>query len=538
MSFLLRRACHTFKPWVCSKGLHTSCPALSNLLIDSGRYPFLHELGLTSDNDGVNGSFTGGSGEVIESICPANGQPIARVRQGSLADYEKIIQSTKEAWHVWSDIPAPQRGEIVRLVGHALRDKKHQLGSLVSLEVGKIITEGDGEVQEFIDICDYSVGLSRMLGGQVFPSERPGHSLIEQYNPLGAIGVITAFNFPVAVFGWNASIGLVCGNTLVWKGAPSTPLTTVAVTRIMQKVLEENNLPKAICSSICGGPEIGEAMASDKRLPLVSFTGSTPVGNKVGTIVQKRFGKSILELGGNNAILVMDDADLNLVIPATLFASVGTAGQRCTTTRRLIVHESLHDAVVERLKKAYSQLRIGDPLDADTLYGPVHSPQGVEIFHKAVESAKSQGGTIEYGGKVIDRPGFYVEPTLITGLSHDAKVVQTESFVPVLYVLKVKDLDEAISWNNEVDQGLSSSLFTKNPENIFKWIGHKGSDCGIVNVNIPTNGAEIGGAFGGEKATGGGRESGSDAWKQYMRRSTCTINYSSELPLAQGVKFE
>ncbi|XP_071845151.1 alpha-aminoadipic semialdehyde dehydrogenase-like [Apostichopus japonicus] len=535
---VIHRCPHLVKSFVQRQCLHTSSRVMSSLLIDSGKYPFLHELGLSSENDGVHGATRGASGEVVESICPANGQPIARVRQGSLADYEKIVTAAKEAWHVWSDVPAPQRGEILRLIGHALREKKDQLGKLVALEVGKIKTEGDGEVQEFIDVCDYSVGLSRMLGGNVFPSERPGHSLIEQYNPLGAMGVITAFNFPVAVFGWNASIGMVCGNTLVWKGAPTTPLTTVAVTNIMQQVLEDNNLPKAICSSICGGKEIGEAIARDKRLPLVSFTGSTPAGHKIGMIVQERFGKSILELGGNNAILVMDDADLNLVIPATLFASVGTAGQRCTTTRRLIVHESLHDEVVGRLTKAYSQLRIGDPLDETTLYGPVHSEQGVNIFRQAVADAKAQGGTVQSGGEVIDGSGFFVEPTLITGLTHDAKIVHTESFVPVLYVLKVKDFEEAISWNNEVEQGLSSSLFTRDPQKIFKWIGHKGSDCGIVNINIPTNGAEIGGAFGGEKATGGGRESGSDAWKQYMRRSTCTINYSSELPLAQGVKFE
>ncbi|WAQ99828.1 AL7A1-like protein [Mya arenaria] len=381
-----------------------------------------------------------------------------------------------------------------------------------SLEVGKILGEGVGEVQEYIDVCDYAVGLSRMFAGHVFPSERKGHALLEQWNPLGVVGVITAFNFPVAVYGWNSAIAMVCGNCMLWKGAPSTPLTSVAITKTL--------------------------MAKDERLPLVSFTGSTQVGHKVSMMVQERFGKFLLELGGNNAIIVNEDADLDMVVRASVFACAGTAGQRCTTTRRLILHKSVYDEVVSRLVKAYGQLRIGDPCEADTLYGPLHSTAAVEAYKNAIEEAIKQGGKVECGGKVIDRPGNFVEPTIISGLSHDAKIVQTETFVPIVYILKFEVLDEAIRWNNEVKQGLSSSIFTKDLGNIFQWIGPKGSDCGIINVNIPTNGAEIGGAFGGEKHTGGGRESGSDAWKQYMRRSTITINYSKELPLAQGIKFE
>lgn len=433
--------------------------------------------------------------------------------------------------------PAPKRGEIVRQIGQALRGNLENLGKLVALEVGKIKPEGIGEVQEYVDICDYAVGLSRMIDGKVLPSERPGHTLLEQWNPVGLVGIITAFNFPVAVFGWNSSISMVCGNVNLWKGAPSTPLTSVAVTKIVSEVLAQNSVPGAVCSLVCGGADIGQAMAEDERVDLVSFTGSTQVGQKVGTTVQNRFGRKILELGGNNAIIVMDDADLNLAIPSVLFASVGTAGQRCTTTRRLTVHEDIHDDVVERLKKAYAQVRIGDPLEADTLYGPVHSEMAVDIYKRAVDDAQKQGGNIVYGGKVLEKPGFYVEPTIVTGLAHDAEIVQRESFVPVLYVVKCKSFEEAVGYNNEVKQGLSSSIFTKDIGKVFNWMGPLGSDCGIVNVNIPTSGAEIGGAFGGEKHTGGGRESGSDAWKAYMRRSTCTINFSKELPLAQGIKF-
>ncbi|XP_067886042.1 alpha-aminoadipic semialdehyde dehydrogenase isoform X2 [Heterodontus francisci] len=485
--------------------------AMSTLLIQQPSYAWLKELGLKEDNHGVfNGSW-GGRGEVVTSYCPANNEPIARVRQATLEDYEETVQKAKEAWGIWADL---------------------------SLEMGKISVEGIGEVQEYIDICDYAVGLSRMFGGPVLPSERPGHALIEQWNPLGLVGIITAFNFPVAVYGWNNALALVCGNCCLWKGAPTTPLTSVAVTQIVAQVLEDNKLPGAICSLTCGGADIGAAMSKDERINLLSFTGSTNVGKQVSLVVHERFGRLLLELGGNNAIIVFDDADLNMVIPSVLFAAVGTAGQRCTTTRRLFLHESIHDEVVERLIKAYKQVRIGDPLDSNTLYGPLHTKQAVDMYKNAVEQAKQQGGSVACGGKVIDRPGNYVEPTIVTRLPHNAAIVHTETFAPILYVLKFKSEEEAFAWNNEVKQGLSSSIFTKDVGRMFRWMGPKGSDCGIVNVNIPTSGAEIGGAFGGEKHTGGGRESGSDAWKQYMRRSTCTINYSKELPLAQGIKFE
>lgn len=511
---------------------------MSSYLIDNPKYSWLKELGLEAQNKGVYCGEWVGNGEEVTSYSPTTNEPIAKVTQGNSADYEKAVKAAKEAWQVWAEVPAPQRGEIVRQIGEALREKKELLGKMESLENGKILAEGIGEVQEYIDICDYAVGLSRMFAGHVFPSERKGHALIEQWNPLGVIGVITAFNFPVAVYGWNNAIALVCGNTVLWKGAPTTPLTSVAVTKVVTSVLEKNGMPGAVCSMVCGGADIGTLIAKDERIPLVSFTGSTKIGHKVSLMVQERFGKFLLELGGNNAIIVNEDADLDMVVRASVFACAGTAGQRCTTTRRLILHESVHDEVVSRLVKAYAQLRIGDPIEPDTLYGPLHSKQAVEMYKNAVAEAVKAGGKIEYGGEVIDGQGNFVQPTIISGLAHDAKIVHTETFAPIVYALKFKNLDQAIRWNNEVKQGLSSSLFTKDLGNIFRWIGPKGSDCGIVNVNIPTSGAEIGGAFGGEKQTGGGRESGSDAWKQYMRRSTCTINYSKELPLAQGIKFE
>ncbi|XP_003477417.1 alpha-aminoadipic semialdehyde dehydrogenase [Cavia porcellus] len=511
---------------------------MSTLLIQKPQYAWLKELGLREENEGVYNGSWGGRGEVITTYCPFNNEPIARVRQASVADYEETVKKAKEAWKIWADVPAPKRGEIVRQIGDALREKIQVLGNLVSLEMGKILAESVGEIQEYVDICDYAVGLSRMIGGPILPSERPGHVLIEQWNPVGLVGIITAFNFPVAVYGWNNAIALVAGNVCLWKGAPTTSLISVAVTKIVAKVLEENKLPGAICSLACGGADIGTAMAKDERVNLLSFTGSTQVGKQVALMVQERFGKCLLELGGNNAIIVFEDADLNLVVPSALFAAVGTAGQRCTTARRLFLHESIHDEVISKLKKAYAQIRVGDPLEPNVLYGPLHSKQSVSKFLGAVEEAKKGGGTVVCGGKVMDRPGNYVEPTIVTGLMHDAPIVHTETFAPILYVIKFKNEEEAFAWNNEVKQGLSSSIFTKDLGRIFRWLGPKGSDCGVVNVNIPTNGAEIGGAFGGEKHTGGGRESGSDAWKQYMRRSTCTINYSKDLPLAQGLKFE
>ncbi|RWS30234.1 aldehyde dehydrogenase-like protein [Leptotrombidium deliense] len=509
-----------------------------SFLVEDKNYAFLSNLGIEKQNLGVYHTKWTGSGKTIKSICPANGKPIAEVVTGTLDDYETAVKATQAAWQIWADLPAPKRGEIVRQIGNALRDHKTDLGKLVSLEMGKILPEGEGEVQEYIDICDYAVGLSRMFEGKVIPSERPGHALLEMWNPLGAIGIITAFNFPVAVYGWNNALALVCGDTMVWKSAGTTPLTSIAVTKILSKVFEANNLPGSVCSLVCGDSTVGEAMAKDDRLRLISFTGSTNVGRRVALNVQERFGRSILELGGNNAIIVCENADLNMVVQSALFSCVGTAGQRCTSTRRIICHEKVYDQVLSSLKKAYSQVRIGDPLEPQTLCGPLHTENAINEYLSAIEEAKKLGGVIECGGKRINRDGYYVEPTIVTNLPHNSPIVHKETFAPIVYLLKCKSVDEAIQINNEVDQGLSSSMFTTNLGDVFKWLGPKGSDCGIVNVNIPTSGAEIGGAFGGEKHTGGGRESGSDSWKQYMRRSTCTINYSKELPLAQGIKFE
>ncbi|XP_019881214.1 putative aldehyde dehydrogenase family 7 member A1 homolog [Aethina tumida] len=512
----------------------------SEFLIKDSKYSFLKDLGLSDTNSGVYDGKWKGSGPVVKSICPSNGKVIAQVTTGTVDDYQSCVKASESAWNIWADLPAPRRGEIVRQIGDALRSKLVPLGQLVSLEMGKILPEGIGEVQEYVDICDYAVGLSRTLAGAIYPSERPGHVLLEKWNPLGLIGVISAFNFPIAVYGWNSAIAMVCGNTVLWKGAETTPLVSVATTRIVAEVLEKNKLPGAIASLCCGGADVGKAMAADSRIKLLSFTGSSQIGQQVGVEVQKRFGKHLLELGGNNALIIADDADLNMVVQATLFACVGTAGQRCTTTRRLILHKNVYDEVLTRLKKAYQQVqnRIGDPLESNTLIGPLHSEQSLQKYKDTIAEIKKQGGKIEIGGNVLNTPGYFVEPTIVTGLKHDCNLVHNECFAPIVYVLKTDSVDEAISWNNEVPQGLSSSIFTQNIENIFKWIGPKGSDCGIVNVNIPTSGAEIGGAFGGEKHTGGGRESGSDAWKQYMRRSTITINHSKELPLAQGIKFE
>ncbi|CAG9823174.1 unnamed protein product [Phaedon cochleariae] len=518
----------------------TMAESSSSFLVNDKKYSFLQELGLKERNSGVFDGTWKGSGKVVQSICPSNGRVIAEVQEGSTSDYESCVKASQLAWATWAELPAPRRGEIVRQIGDALRKKLVPLGQLVSIEMGKILPEGIGEVQEYIDICDYAVGISRSLAGSIFPSERPGHILLEKWNPLGLIGVISAFNFPIAVYGWNSAIAMVCGDTILWKGAETTPLVSVATTKIVAEVLQRNNLPGAVAALCCGGSDIGKSMASDQRIKLLSFTGSTRVGQMVGVEVQKRFGKHLLELGGNNALIVAEDADLNMVVQATVFACVGTAGQRCTTTRRLILHKNVYEEVLERLKKAYKQVlnRIGDALEENTLVGPLHSKLALEEYKKTISEIQKQGGTIEFGGKVLNRPGFFVEPTIVSGLPHDSPLVHNECFAPIVYVLKTDSVQDAISWNNEVPQGLSSSLFSQNLENIFKWIGPNGSDCGIVNVNIPTSGAEIGGAFGGEKATGGGRESGSDAWKQYMRRSTITINHSKDLPLAQGIKFE
>ncbi|XP_044496301.1 aldehyde dehydrogenase family 7 member B4-like isoform X2 [Mangifera indica] len=500
-------------------------------------FEFLSEIGLSYENLGC---FVGGTwkahGPVVSSVNPTNNQTIANVTEASIDDYEEGMKACSEAAKIWMTVTAPKRGEIVRQIGDALREKLHQLGHLVSLEMGKILAEGVGEVQEIIDMCDFAVGLSRQLNGLVIPSERPNHMMLEMWNPLGIVGVITAFNFPCAVLGWNACNALVCGNCVVWKGAPTTPLITIAITKLVAEVLEKNKLPGAIFTAFCGGAEIGQAIAKDTRIPLVSFTGSTKVGLMVQRTVNERFGKCLLELSGNNAIIVMDDADIKLAVRSILFAAVGTAGQRCTTCRRLILHESIYQTVLDQLVKLYQQVKVGDPLEKGTLLGPLHTPTSRQNFEKGIEKIKAQGGKILTGGTVIESEGNFVQPTIVE-ISPKSDVVKEELFAPVLYVMKFKSFEEAVEINNSVPQGLSSSIFTRKPDLIFKWLGPHGSDCGIVNVNIPTNGAEIGGAFGGEKATGGGREAGSDSWKQYMRRSTCTINYGNELPLAQGINF-
>ncbi|KAL7749392.1 Alpha-aminoadipic semialdehyde dehydrogenase [Sorochytrium milnesiophthora] len=518
------------------RSLHINVPQTQNAAVIKDILADL-EIDSSAPNHGVYDGSWYGSGEVRMSVNPSTNEPIAAVKQGNLKDYEKTMKQVQEAKTAWRSMPAPKRGEIVRQMREALDAKKDPLGKLVALEMGKITAEGLGEVQEYIDICDYAVGLSRMINGQVVPSERPGHFMMEQWNPLGTVGVISAFNFPVAVYGWNSAISLVCGNAVVWKGAQTTNLSSVATTRIISKVLEKNGLSGATCALVTGGVDVGEAMSKDKRIDLLSFTGSTEIGRKVGITVQQRFGRPLLELGGNNALIVMDDADITLAVRSVLFAAVGTAGQRCTTVRRLFLHERIHDDFLKQLVAAYNQVRVGDPLDQSTLCGPLHTKSAVDTFKRGVAAVQEQGGKIIFGGKVIDAPGNYVEPT-ITSVPPNADITKHELFVPILHVVKVKDLDQAIALNNNVGQGLSSSLFTNSIENIFKWTGANGSDCGIVNVNIPTNGAEIGGAFGGEKETGGGREAGSDAWKQYMRRQTCTVNFSGTLPLAQGIKFE
>ena len=509
-------------------------------LVTDPAFGFLKELGLTTENPGLYDGRWGGSGKVVESIAPATGKVIAKVRTSTPQEASNAITEARKAWPQWTSVPAPTRGEIVRQIGQELRNNLKPLGQLVSLEMGKVLPEGIGEVQEYIDICDFAVGLSRMLPGSIFPSERKHHLIFEKWHALGVVGVISAFNFPVAVYGWNSAIALVCGNTIVWKGAPTTPLVSIATTKIISNVLERNGVPGCVASLVTGGADIGETITTDKRVPLVSFTGSTNTGRQVAHIVQDRFGKVILELGGNNAMIVVQDANLEMALRAAVFSCIGTAGQRCTTTRKLILHNKIHNEFLEKLKVAYKNImgRIGDPLEDHVLYGPLHSRQAVDEYKKAIDIAVQSGGKIEFGGKEIDRPGFYVEPTIISGLSPNAEIVQKETFAPIVYVFEVNSLEEGIAINNGTEQGLSSCVFTGTIQNMFQFIGPHGSDCGIANVNVGTSGAEIGGAFGGEKSSGIGRESGSDAWKYYMRRSTISINCGNELPLAQGIKFE
>jgi len=500
----------------------------------------LSSLGLKEENPGVWASESGWleskEGALLESVNPTSGEVIARVRCATAEDYEKVITEAERLFREWRKVPAPKRGEAVRLVGEALRRHKDALGSLVSLEMGKIKQEGDGEVQEMIDIADFAVGQSRMLYGLTMHSERADHRMYEQWHPFGVVGVLTAFNFPVAVWAWNAMLSAICGNVTVWKPSPKTPLTSIACQHIANEALKAGGFPGIFALFNDADNTLAQRFVDDHRVKLVSFTGSTAVGKHVGHCVAKRMGRSLLELGGNNAIIVDETADLKLAIPAIVFGAVGTAGQRCTTTRRLFVQESIFDQVVDSLARAYGQVKIGDPLEAGTLMGPLIDQAAVQRYLDTVEKAKQLGGKVVTGGKHIK--GNFVEPTIITGVSNDSEVVQTETFAPILYVMPFSDLDEAIEMQNAVPQGLSSAIFTLNLRNAEKFLSYAGSDCGIANVNIGTSGAEIGGAFGGEKETGGGRESGSDAWKQYMRRQTNTINWSTELPLAQGIKFD
>jgi len=507
-------------------------------------HPVLTALGLSDHESGTylghgEWSKTRDAG-VIEPVNPSSGEVLGRVYASSQADYDLILERAQAAFTVWRTTPAPKRGEAIRLCADALRRHKDALGSLVALEMGKSKPEGDGEVQEMIDIGEFAVGLSRQLYGLTMHSERPGHRMYEQYQPLGIVGIISAFNFPVAVWAWNSFLAGVCGDICIWKPSPKTPLSAIASMKICNEALRSAGFPDIFFLFNDGGTKLASTFVDDKRIPLISFTGSTKVGRMVGERVARRMGRSLLELGGNNAIIVDPTADLKLAIPAIAFGAVGTAGQRCTTTRRLFVHESIYADVLAKLVAAYKQVekKIGDPTDAANLMGPLNSTDAVDAYLDAVANAKAAGGTVETGGARIDRPGNFVLPTLVTGLHNSAQVVQTETFAPILYVMPYQTLDEAIALQNAVPQGLSSSIFTTDLRAAEQFLASAGSDCGIANVNIGTSGAEIGGAFGGEKETGGGRESGSDAWKVYMRRQTNTINYSNAMPLAQGIKFD
>ena len=500
----------------------------------------LDSLGLEAINPGTwygNESSEDASAPLIESINPATGKPLASVRGTTAAEYDRIVRTAQEAFLEWRRIPAPERGGAIRLIGDALRDNKDALGSLVTLEMGKIKAEGDGEVQEMIDIADFSVGLSRMMYGKTMHSERPQHRMYEQWHPLGLVGTITAFNFPVAVWSWNACIAAVCGNINIWKPSPKAPLCGVAVQKIVNEALAGLDLPPAFYLFNDGDNSLAQQFVDDERVNLVSFTGSCAVGRKVGERVAKRMGKCLLELGGNNAIIVDEHANLELAVPAIVFGSVGTAGQRCTTTRRVIVHESRFEDLRQALVSAYGQVRIGDPLDPDTLMGPLIDESAVDRVEAACAAVREAGGQILCGGERVDGPGHYILPAIAVA-ENDWDIVQTETFGPLLYLIPYADLDEALAMQNGVAQGLSSAIFTDNVQNAEYFLSYAGSDCGIANVNIGTSGAEIGGAFGGEKETGGGREAGSDAWKAYMRRQTNTINWGTELPLAQGISFD
>ncbi|HHJ50312.1 MAG TPA: aldehyde dehydrogenase family protein [Phaeodactylibacter sp.] len=502
---------------------------------------FIKRLGLEDVNPGTwTGLESSDSGEYIESFTPIDGSYIAKVSVTSKEEYEQVIAKAQEAFKVWRKIPAPRRGEIVRQYGNKLREYKDELGRLVSYEMGKSLQEGWGEVQEMIDICDFAVGLSRQLYGLTMHSERPNHRMYEQWHPLGIVGIISAFNFPVAVWSWNSMIALVCGDVCVWKPSEKVPLCAVACQKLLHEVLRENDVPEGVCNIIVGDYRVGEYMTHDKRVALVSATGSIRMGKIVGQAVAARLGRSLLELGGNNAIIITPSADLKIVLTGALFGAVGTAGQRCTSTRRLIIHESIYDEVAQALKNAYGQLKIGNPLDTANHVGPLIDKDAVNMYLRALEEIKREGGNFLVEGGVLegeDYPGgCYVKPCIAEVENH-YEIVQNETFAPILYLMKYKEIEEAIAMQNGVPQGLSSAIMTNNLRESELFLSCAGSDCGIANVNIGTSGAEIGGAFGGEKETGGGRESGSDAWKAYMRRQTNTINYGKDVPLAQGIEF-
>jgi len=509
------------------------------------QYDFINQLGIREINPGATTGGAGGwlktRGKELISVSPIDGKPIAKVTQASREDYEMVIEKARRAFQQWSMWPAPRRGQVVREIGEILRDHKEALGQLVTLEMGKIKAEGLGEVQEMIDIADFSVGQSRMLYGLSMHSERPRHRMYEQWHPLGVVGVITAFNFPVAVWSWNSLLAAVCGDVIVWKPSSITPLTAIAVQNIIAPVIDKYEIAGVFNLVIGKGSEIGEAMAQDRRIPLISMTGSTEMGIRIGEAVGKRLGRTILELGGNNAIIIAEDADLDLALRATLFGAVGTAGQRCTSTRRIIIQNKVKKQFTERLVKAYQQVKIGNPLEDGVLMGPVVEPGAITALENAIAECRKAGGRLLCGGERLTIPGleggYYVSPAIMEA-RNDYPIVKEETFAPLLYIISYENIEEAISIQNDVPQGLSSAIFTRSLHQAEQFLSTCGSDCGIANVNIGTSGAEIGGAFGGEKETGGGRESGSDAWKQYMRRQTNTINWSKDLPLAQGIKFD
>jgi len=500
----------------------------------------LNQLGIQPFNAGACSGpgqwFSATDSGLLDSVNPATGEVLAQISSCSATDYAALMEESQRAFLEWRKVPAPKRGEVVRLIGNALRTKKDALGSLVSLEVGKIKAEGDGEVQEMIDMADFAVGQSRMLYGFTMHSERTQHRMYEQWHPIGVVGVITAFNFPMAVWAWNAFLAAIAGDTVIWKPSPKAPLCALAVQHICNQVLEGQGLPGIFSLCISDRVDLAKTMVNDSRIPLISFTGSVPVGREVAQVIAGRLGRTLLELSGNNAVIVDETADLKLAIPAIVFGAVGTAGQRCTTTRRLFVHESKYEVVVQRLVQAYEQVKVGDPLESGVLMGPLIDEKAVEEFRLTLEEARQEGGEIIYGGEVVESSGFFVKPTLVRAENH-WKVVQRETFAPILYVMSYQTLDEAIDLHNQVPQGLSSSFFTLNLRHAEQFLSSEGSDCGIANINIGTSGAEIGGAFGGEKETGGGREAGSDAWKAYMRRQTNTTNWGTDMPLAQGITF-